>query len=316
MSLDSIFEEIKTSLTAAKCQVNPYRSIQYGIQFLVFANEQSILIRLFQSKKGNKLDLSQAEHPHLKTLILKTLNNIIKKHNIQLNKQQANVPQKKINTHKEPDTLIGIDESGKGDYFGPLVIAGVYLGKKQREILEVLGVKDSKVLEDKQCLELAPQIKAACPYSLITMGNHSYNELYEKMQNLNHILSWGHAKAIENVLVQQPCDTALSDKFAPQTLIQAALFNKGIKIKLIERTKAESHLAVAAASVVARATYLEEMQKMAKIYQQKFPKGCSDKTLSMAKAFYDKHGKDELACVAKLHFKFTEIIMDAAEQQR
>ncbi|MEK9656780.1 MAG: ribonuclease HIII [bacterium] len=309
MELIPLYEELKETLSKNGFQVNPFREIQYGLQFIIFKKDQSILIRLYKSKKGLKLDLSQAEHPHLKTLFLKSCQAIIKKYNINNNQPKKESSTSPAPIEKEPEELIGIDESGKGDYFGPLVTAGVYVSKKNAEILRTIGVKDSKTLEDSQILQLAPQIKATCPYSLILMSNYSYNELYEKMKNLNHLLSWAHAKAIQNVLDQEKATAALSDKFAPKTLIQAALFNQGIRIELYERHKAESHIAVAAASILARASYVEQLNKLSKFYKQTFPKGCSPKTLAVAKHFYEKYGKEELACVAKLHFNVTEKLL-------
>ncbi len=308
MTLDKLYELIKSSLSSKGFQVNPFRNIQYGCQFLIFKENQSILLRLFSSKKGLKIDYSQADNHKLKNSIEKIITPIEKKYCITNKAVKANKKQDPISS-KDPETLIGVDESGKGDYFGPLVVAGVYAGPKENEILKELGVKDSKELNDTTIIELSEQIKEVCPYSLILMGNASYNTLYSKMNNLNHILSWAHTKAIENVLEQQRCDYALSDKFASQTLIQAGLVNKGINIKLIERTKAESNIAVAAASIIARANYVDQLKKIGNVYKQNFPKGCSPKTLLVAKQFYEKHGKEELGCIAKLHFKLTEQII-------
>ena len=302
--IQDIYLQIKERLLQEGYTVNPFRDIQYGLQFLVFDKKNASLLRLYQSKKGQKLDLSQCENNEDKEKLCTLLSSIIKKYDLIKNNPKNKSISPKKNTIKTTE-LIGVDESGKGDYFGPLVVSAVYVDEKKSEILKILGVKDSKVLEDKKILELAEQIKETCPFSLINMGNASYNELYEKMQNLNHLLSWGHAKAIENVLKQQPCPTALSDKFAPQTLIKAGLMNRGININLIEETKAEQHLAVAAASILARATFVEELDKLSKIYKMRLPKGCSNQTKLTAKKFYEKHGIQELAYIAKLHFKIT-----------
>lgn len=302
--IQKLYHQIKNKLEENQYTVNPFREIQYGLQFLVFNKNNASLLRLYQSKKGKKLDLSQCQNDEEKERICIILANIIKEHDLIKSpnqKKEASSKSKNLKYHE----LIGVDESGKGDYFGPLVVAAVYVDKKKSDILDILGVKDSKTLDDRKITELAEQIKETCPFSIINMGNASYNELYEKMQNLNHLLSWGHAKAIENVLKQQPCQTALSDKFAPQTLIKAGLLNKGIDINLIEETKAEQNIAVAAASILARATFIEELQKLSNIYKFKFPKGCSNQSKLAAQHFYEKHGPKELCYIAKLHFKIT-----------
>jgi len=95
---------------------------------------------------------------------------------------------------------IGIDESGKGDYFGPLVIAAVFVDATTQGELKLMGVRDSKKLSDGRILELAPDIKTICPHSVIAIGPQKYNELYAKIKNLNRLLAWGHAKALETLL--------------------------------------------------------------------------------------------------------------------
>src|ERR1043165_7834689 len=110
------------------------------------------------------------------------------------------------------DGPIGVDESGKGDFFGPLVVAACYVGPEH--LAELDGVKDSKKLTDPIALRLAGKIKATCPHSIIAIGPAKYNELYEKFRNLNSLLAWGHARAIENVLEIQPATMVISDQFA------------------------------------------------------------------------------------------------------
>ena len=99
-----------------------------------------------------------------------------------------------------PAEYIGTDESGKGDYFGPLVIAGVYIGPENRTHLENLNILESKRIADNRAITLAEQIKKISPNSVVVIGPEKYNELYTKMRNLNKLLAWGHARVIENVL--------------------------------------------------------------------------------------------------------------------
>ncbi len=148
---------------------------------------------------------------------------------------------------------IGIDESGKGDYFGPLVIAAVFVTPTTQTDLSLMQVRDSKKLSDGRVREMAPDIRLLCPHSIVAIGPQRYNELYTKIRNLNRLLAWGHARALENLLQQVDCSLAIADQFGDEQLILNALQEKGKQIRLVQRTKAESDLAVAAASILARA---------------------------------------------------------------
>ena len=160
---------------------------------------------------------------------------------------------------------IGVDESGKGDFFGPLVIAACYVGPAEADRLD--GVKDSKKLTDPKALELAKQIKSICPHSIIAIGPAKYNELYQKFANLNKLLEWGHARAIENVLEQKSCPLVISDQFANPAGLKRALFAKGKQVELISQVRAEEELSVAAASVLARATFLDKLDALSQEFQ-------------------------------------------------
>lgn len=198
---------------------------------------------------------------------------------------------------------IGTDESGKGDFFGPLVIAGVLVDETNAKYFLDLGIKDSKKLSDKKMLSLAVEIKKLAPHSIIAISNSKYNELYNNMKNLNKLLAWGHARAIENILNSNYCEYALSDKFGDESLIESALMKNGRSIRLEQMCKAESDIAVAAASVLARATFVQKMQDMENIYGIKFQKGCSQLVKNVASDFIQKYGKDRLKEVCKAHFK-------------
>ncbi|MDD3436222.1 MAG: ribonuclease HIII [Candidatus Gastranaerophilales bacterium] len=204
---------------------------------------------------------------------------------------------------------IGTDESGKGDFFGPLVVAGVLLDEKNLPLFEELGIKDSKTLKDEQMLKMAQQVQKHSVFSVVTISNAKYNELYADFKNLNKLLAWGHARAIENILEKSPCEYALSDKFGDESLIQNALMKNGRTIHLEQRVRAESDIAVAAASVLARATFVQKMQQIEKFYGCKFPKGCNDIVKDCAKEFIQKWGQGRLIEVCKAHFKtYKEII--------
>ncbi len=205
------------------------------------------------------------------------------------------------------DYYIGIDESGKGDFFGPLVVAGVAVNPELKKTFTDLGIKDSKQLDDEKILKLSNEIKKNAKWSVVVINPQKYNELYAKFKNLNKLLAWGHARAIENVLDKEPkCTLALSDKFAKDDkVIENALMTKGRQVKMVQKTKGEEDIAVAAASVVARAEFVSRMKSMSLSYKINFPKGASDKVLQCGKEFIEKYGKQRLNEVAKLHFKTT-----------
>jgi len=204
---------------------------------------------------------------------------------------------------------IGTDESGKGDYFGPLVVAGVLVDKDNYAFFQELGVKDSKKLSDDSIKKMALKIQSKSVFSVVTINPAKYNELYGKFKNLNNLLAWGHARVIENILEKRDCKKALSDKFGNESLIKNALMTKGKTIELEQRVRAEEDIAVAAASILARAEFVARMKKLSLDYKMDFPKGASDKVKSQAKLFIQKYGFDALSNVAKIHFKTTSQVL-------
>lgn len=200
------------------------------------------------------------------------------------------------------DGHIGVDESGKGDYFGPLVVAACFVGPEH--MAELDGVKDSKKLTDKQSLAIAAKIRATCPHSIIAIGPAKYNELYAKFANLNKLLAWGHARAIENVLELRPCSLVISDQFADPAGLKRQLFAKGKEVTLESRVRAEADIAVAAASILARAEFLRRLERLGDDFGIELPKGAGN-VIPTAKRFVEKYGREKLGEVAKLHFKTT-----------
>lgn len=295
-----LYDEVKNLLTEQNFNTSEYKEINYGLQFQVEYENTTGLIRIYESKKGTRIDLSQISDSRLLSKISET---------IQIpdgTKSNSKTSIIKKSEDEYPSEIIGIDESGKGDYFGPLVIAGVYIDKNLSDSLESMGVIDSKKLKDKDIEELANKIKSICDYSIVVIGNSKYNELYLKINNLNKLLAWGHARTIENLLEKVDCNFALSDQFGDEKLIINALLDKGKKITLFQRTKAEEITAVAAASILARNEYVNKLKQLSGKYSINFPKGASDAVLNMGREFINKYSKDELINVAKLHFKTTE----------
>lgn len=208
---------------------------------------------------------------------------------------------------------MGIDESGKGDFFGPLVIASVYVDEGLVDKLREMGVRDSKkISSDNVALNMARDIRKLLGdrCAMVTIGPRAYNRMYSKIRNVNKMLAWGHARAIENLLDKVPdCPRALSDKFGPTHQIERALLEKGKKIKLDQRTKAESDPAVAAASVLARAGFVYALRKMGKEYGVEIPKGASTKVRREAEKLVADKGPSILLDTAKCHFQTTDKVL-------
>jgi ribonuclease HIII len=198
------------------------------------------------------------------------------------------------------DLVLGIDESGKGDFFGPLVIASGFVEDESK--IRAMGVKDSKMLNDEKILVLAGKIKKKCFYNVIKISPEKYNQLYTNIGNLNKLLAWGHAQVIENSLEHVKPDYAISDKFAKDDEIISQLKEKGKKIKLVQQTKAEKYVSVAAASIIARAEFVLSLQKLSFKYGMQLPLGAGENVIIAGKKFVKKYGIEELKKVCKIHF--------------
>jgi len=206
---------------------------------------------------------------------------------------------------------IGTDESGKGDYFGPLVVAGVFLPEGQESVLAELGVKDSKKFSDNRVRELADLVKKGYTHSIVAIGPEKYNGLYTKLRNLNRILAWAHARAIENILEEVNCKLAVTDQFGDKAYVLNALMKRGKTIELIQRPKAEEDLAVAAASILARAEFLKRLYFLSQDIGIELPKGASPLVEEAGLKLVKTQGVQALDKVAKKHFKITARILSS-----
>lgn len=204
----------------------------------------------------------------------------------------------------------GIDESGKGDFFGPLCIAGVFTDAAITRHLIQRGVMDSKRVTTPAAIrKLAAIIKdtPGIAYDVIALRPEKYNELYATFKNLNRMLAWGHATVIEELARKKPaCPRALSDQFARADVLQTALKKKNISLQLDQRTKGESDTAVAAASILARERFIDWMDAATKKVGFTIPLGCSAQVVDAGKKLVRTHGSEVLGKFAKLHFKTTQ----------
>jgi ribonuclease HIII len=207
---------------------------------------------------------------------------------------------------------IGVDESGKGDFFGPLCIAGAYVNENVVKAWQDAGVRDSKnVSSDRKISELAERIRKTpgCVVNTVTIGNEAYNRLYAKMKSVNAILAWGHARVIENLMGQRyqmnPVPVkAISDQFASKKEVVAkALLALGREIELVQRHRAEEDLAVAAASILARDGFVKGLAKLEKQFELELPKGASSAVDEAARKFVAERGVENLPKIAKVHFR-------------
>lgn len=214
-----------------------------------------------------------------------------------------------------PDLLLprlGVDESGKGDFFGPLCIAGAYINESVVKAWKDSGIRDSKnISSDKRIRELAELIRKTpgCVTTVVPIGNESYNRLYLKMRSVNSILAWGHARVIENLMglkyQMNPAPVrAISDQFAAnKETVAKALMSLGRQIELIQKHRAEEDMAVAAASILARHEFVTRLGRLEKQYEMTMPKGASAAVDAAAKQFVTKYGAESLTKVAKVHFR-------------
>jgi len=208
---------------------------------------------------------------------------------------------------------IGTDESGKGDFFGPLVVAAFFMPEGQEDVLRELGVKDSKRTTDARCREIAAALKKGYIHSVVAIGPEKYNELYAKLRNLNRILAWGHARAIENILERVPAGKAVTDQFGDEKFVRNALLKKGRTIELVQQPRAEEDPAVAAASILARAEFLTRLYFLGRDLGRELPKGASAIVEAAAVTLVREKGPEILEKVAKTHFKTTARVLGLAD---
>ena len=220
---------------------------------------------------------------------------------------EARLGYEEVNNPEMFQPHFGVDESGKGDFFGPLVIAGAYTDAASTRALMDAGIQDSKRIgSDARIRELAKMIREmqGVVTTVVQIGPQKYNELYGRFRNLNRLLAWGHAQVIENLLKQRPdCPRALSDQFANPVLIKRALAAKNCVIQLDARTKAESDVAVAAASILARESFINWLLQAGRKYGTEIGRGVSSIVKEQAKKLVAARGPEFLSEVAKVHFK-------------
>ncbi|WP_018290211.1 ribonuclease HIII [Verrucomicrobium sp. 3C] len=201
----------------------------------------------------------------------------------------------------------GSDECGKGDFFGPLIVAATYVDPEIAPVLRQLGVRDSKeVKSDLRAIRLSEEIRKAVRglYSVVVLGPAKYNELYCRFGNLNRLLAWAHATALAELLRKIPsCPRALVDQFAKTPVLERALERQGLSLPVEQRPRAESDIAVAAASLLARGEFLRRLALLGKEAGMTLPKGASSPVLKAAREMVRRQGSERLRTLVKVHFR-------------
>ncbi len=216
--------------------------------------------------------------------------------------------------HLDVTARIGVDESGKGDFFGPLCIAGVYANGQDILLLKELGVKDSKGLNDVTITKIAAKIRENFAYHVVKINPLKYNQIYDQFHNLNRLLAWGHATVIEAMVAKTDCHKIIIDQFANEYVVLDALKRKKISLDLTQRHRAEEDLVVAAASILARDAFIQGLQLLSEKFQVNLPKGASTHVIAAGIKFAQQHGKNALENVAKKHFKTLDVILAKATE--
>ncbi len=307
MDFESMVAYIKNSLSAEGYIITS-QFIQYGVQIKVKDHENAAVnLNIYNGKKGVKLTING------KTSSLKSF--IESKFAIGTPKEVSQQIKLADQIPEFEGPWIGTDESGKGDFFGPLVVAGVGVDESIGEVLAKAGVKDCKLISDKKIRELAIVIRDVCKnkYVELELSPQRYNSLYQGMKvegkNLNHLLAWGHARVIEDMLNLMVAEYVVADQFADEKYIESRLMEKGRSITLIQVHKAERNIAVAAASILARDRFLASLEALSETYHIVLPKGASQMVVAAGKEFVMEYGSDALSKVCKLHFRTVENLL-------
>ncbi len=288
---EDYIDKLTAYLSAHHYTEKDRKQISYGVQLTFTDGAAAHTLRVYENAKGRiTLDASQ-----------------IKDENARLCVASFSPDNDIYPFMKAP--LIGTDEAGKGDYFGPLCVCALYADEAQYLQLKALGVRDSKTLADKKIRQLAAQIVEICPhFSVVRIGNAKFNALYEKTGNINAIMGWAHATAVKNVLKNIECRNVLTDKFGSEHWLSNNL--KGLPLNIMQRPKAEQNTAVAAASILARSAFVESIDVLNKKYGVSLPLGAGSEADRAAADILKNLGPEILNEIAKTGFRNTQRILN------
>jgi ribonuclease HIII len=291
-----IAKELNEKFKAEKYFVTEVSKGNFSYNFQIKNPRTTLYVQVYYGKKGNKVILQgNPDSQFYKEIYNKIFSPIFENQPINTGNEKK----------EEPEFYIGVDESGKGDFFGPLIIAGFFITPNNRKELIQLNVQDSKELSDQKVAGIAKTIKEKFPdnYTIVQIYPKKYNELYSKIGNLNSLLAWGHSRCIENILAKHKVPIAICDQFGNEDYIKNALMKEGKQIELIQTSKAERFTGVAAASILARNAFVEWMKKAEDRIGMKIPKGANEIVKETAKKIIERFGKETLYEYVKVHFK-------------
>ena len=301
-------QSFKTKIVQAGLQTGAEKPVPYGLRIDVEDGGTTVPVTLYEGKKGFSAVVAGKAGP-LKETVEGLLRGAPPVGNT------AGKPYGFEDLTGYEAGWIGTDESGKGDVFGPLVVAAVAVKPETVSALTGIGVKDCKQLSDKKVSDFAIKIRQICQgnfQELILMPSR-YNSLYKTLKqegkNLNHLMGWAHARVIEDTLAIAPCNFAIADKFADVRLIENKLMARGRTVVLVQKTHAENNIAVAAASVLARDSFLRGLAGLSQKYGVDFPKGAGTPVAAAIRQFVSQQGKELLPEVGKVHFRTFEGVL-------
>lgn len=306
MNIQSFIEALTLRLEQKKLTLAGSKSIAYGVQLQISDGLETVPLNVYAGKKGITTTVGGSAASALKGKLQLILAGA--------DEPGQGKPPGFENMEDFDGAWIGTDESGKGDFFGPLVVAAVYCDEKIAQELVLAGVKDCKTLADAKVIALADIIKKVTDGKLVELEmkparyNNLYNQLAAEGKNLNHLLAWAHARVLEDMLQAAPCKFAIADQFANERYINSRLMEKGRTLTLVQTHKAERNIAVAAASVLARARFLTSIAELGELYHIELIKGASAAVLEIARSVAARHGRQVLPNLCKMHFKTTEQI--------
>ena len=310
IDFSSYLENIRQQLCSLPDVATKEKELPYGIQFQIVRGNEKVVLSVYKGKKGISTVWGGQEGSLMNSVMAAIAPSDVKKSvetNI-INNESENSISLLENCAGFNGIWVGSDESGKGDFFGPLVVAAVLVDSNIARKLIGIGVKDCKVLTDKEVHRLAPIIKEIAPINVVLalkpdMYNYRYEQLRLDKKNLNHLLANGHISAIRKAVQQrQECNYALVDQFSAHSGIREALEKEFADLIVVEQKRAEADIAVAAASVLARERFLAVMDDLSILAGRTLPKGGGEIATAMAKEIKNEFGIKILEKLVKKHF--------------
>lgn len=310
IDFSSYLENIRQKLCTLPDVVVKEKDLPYGRQFQALRGNEKVVLSVYKGKKGISTVWGGQEGVLMNSAMAAVSSSGVKKSvetNI-INNEIKNSISLLENCAGFSGVWVGSDESGKGDFFGPLVVAAVLVDTEIAQELIAAGVKDCKVITDKEVHRLAPIIKNSAPINVVLalkpeMYNYRYEQLRQEKKNLNHLLANGHISAIRKAVQQRPeCKYALVDQFSVHSGIREALESEFSDLIVVEQKRAEADIAVAAASVLARERFLTLMDELAILAGRTLPKGGGEIATAQAQEIKNEFGVKILEKLVKKHF--------------